>query len=101
MHTLLRDAISLNHINMAEQALRKFVFHFKRLYGATNVSFKVHLLMHLTASVRNWEPLGATSTFPFESFNGTLLTFFNGTTHVPLQVVKKKKKNPQVEGSLN
>ncbi len=76
-------------MDMAERALRKFVRNFEKLYGAKNVSFNVHLLMHLAASVRNWRPLWATSTFPFESFNGTLLKFFNGTMHVLDQVVKR------------
>jgi len=89
MHTLLHDAIKANHVDMAERALRKFVRNFEKLYGAKNVSFNVHLLMHLATSVRNWGPLWATSTFPFESFNGTLLKFFNGTTHVLDQIVKR------------
>lgn len=45
--------------------------------------------MHLAASVRDWGPLWATSTFPYESFNGRLLKFFNGTTHVSTQIVKR------------
>lgn len=89
MHTLLQEVISLKQIDIAEKALRKFVFDFERLYGAINASYNVHLLMHLAASVRSWGPLWATSTFPFESFNGTLLTFFSGTTHVPMQMVKR------------
>ena len=66
---------------MAEQALHKLMFNFEKLYGAASVSFSVHLLMHMAESVRNWGPLWATSTFPFESFNGTLLRFFNGHLH--------------------
>lgn len=89
IHTLLQDAIKVTHVDIAEQALRKFVHNFEKLYGARNVSFNVHLLMHLAASVHNWGPLWATSTFPFESFNGTLLNFFNGTTHVSDQIVKR------------
>ena len=88
MHTFLQDSIKVSNVDVAEQALRKFVMNFEKLYGAANASFNVHLLMHLAASVRNWGPLWATSTFPFESFNGTLLKFFNGTTHVPTQIVK-------------
>ncbi|XP_052412533.1 uncharacterized protein LOC127957875 [Carassius gibelio] len=89
IHTLLQDAVKMTHVDMAEQALRKFVHNFEKLYGAGNVSFNVHLLMHLASSVRNWGPLWATSTFPFESFNGTLLKIFNGTTHVSAQIVKR------------
>lgn len=89
MHILLQDVIKVCDIDMAEQALHKFVLDFERLYGPVNVSFNVHLLIHLTTSVRNWGPLWATSTFPFESFNGTLLRFFNGSTHVPTQIVRR------------
>ncbi|KAK0141862.1 hypothetical protein N1851_020460 [Merluccius polli] len=85
----LPDAIKVRHVDVAEQALRKFVLNFEKLYGAANASFNVHLLMHLAAGVRNWGPLWATSTFPFESFNGTLLKFFSGTTHVPTQIVNR------------
>nr|XP_055061257.1 uncharacterized protein LOC129444550 [Misgurnus anguillicaudatus] len=70
-------------------ALKKFVREFQGLYGTANVSFNVHLMTHLAASVRNWGPLWATSTFSFEFFNGTLLTYFNGTTHVPVQIMKR------------
>lgn len=89
MQILIQDAIKVSDVDVAERALRKFVFDFERLYGAANVSFNVHLMAHLAASVRNWGPLWATSTFPFESFNGTLLKFFNGTTHVPTQIIKR------------
>ncbi len=62
-------------MDTADQALSKFVQNLEKLYGATNVYFNVHLLMHLAASVHNWGPLWATSTFIFKSFNGTLLRF--------------------------
>lgn len=75
MHTLLQDVITVSHVDMAEQVFRKFVFNFEKLYGATNVSFNVHLLLHLAASVRKWGPLWATSTSPFESFMGLCLSF--------------------------
>ncbi|XP_076844425.1 uncharacterized protein LOC143489348 [Brachyhypopomus gauderio] len=89
VYILLQDKVKQCDIDLAEKALRKFVIEFQKLYGTKNVTFNVHLLMHLTQSVRNWGPLWATSTFSFESFNGVLLKFFNGTTHVPLQIVKR------------
>ncbi|KAK9970014.1 hypothetical protein ABG768_028154 [Culter alburnus] len=52
--------------------------------------------------------LWATSTFSFESFNGTLLNYFHGTTHVPEQIVKKflcwrslKQKAEKVKADAN
>lgn len=89
LHILLQQTVKLSEVSTAEIALKKFVIQFEVLYGIKNVSFNVHLLTHLAASVKNWGPLWATSTFSFESFNGTLLKYFNGTTHVPVQMVKK------------
>lgn len=45
----------------------------------------------------NWGPLWATSTFSFESFNGTLLKYFNGTTHVPVQIMKRYLRGKSLE----
>ena len=69
----------------AEQAL-KTLSNNLRVYGTSHCSFNV---THLGLCVRNWGPLWATTTFSFESFNGTLLKYFNGTTHVPVQIMKR------------
>lgn len=76
-------------IDIAEKALKKFVMEFEKLYGKDKMTFNVHLMTHISARVRNSGPLWATSTFSFESFNGTLLRFFNRTTHVQQQIVKR------------
>lgn len=89
IYSLLQETISMVEVDSAENALKKFVMEFEKLYGKDNMTFNVHLMTHISASVRNWGPLWATSTFSFESFNGTLLKFFNGTTHVQQQIVKR------------
>lgn len=89
IYTLLQEKIQMVDIDNAEKALKKFVMEFQKLYGKENMTFNVHLMTHISASVRNWGPLWATSTFSFESFNGTLLKYFNGTTHVQQQIVKR------------
>lgn len=97
VYHLLQERIREGDVAIAEQALKKFVREFEGLYGTANVSFNVHLLTHLAASVRNWGPLWATSTFSFESFNGTLLKYFNGTTHVPVQIMKRYLRGRSLE----
>lgn len=67
-------------IDLAARALKKFTVDFERLYGTCNMSFNVHLMTHLAASAWRWGHLLAISTFPYDSFNGTLLSFFRGTT---------------------
>ncbi len=89
IYSLLQEKIQMVDIDNAEKALKKFVMEFEKLYGKDKMTFNVHLMTHISASVRNWGPLWASSTFSFESFNGTLLRFFNGTTHVQQQIVKR------------
>ena len=51
------------------------------------MSFNVHILLHLTESIRNWGPLWCFSAYTFENYNGCLLKLFHGTQAVPQQIV--------------
>lgn len=101
IYTLLQEKIQIVDIDNAERALKKFVKEFEKLYGQENMTFNVHLMTHISTSVRNWGPLWATSTFSFESFNGTLLKFFNGTTYVQDQIVKRLLKWRDLSNKAN
>ena len=88
IYSLMGKAISQMTLLHCELALCKFVALIPSLYGEEYLSFNVHLLTHLTASVDRWGPLWATSAFFFEDANDKLLTFFNGTRGVCNQVFK-------------
>lgn len=89
IYTLLQDQIKTSSILMSELALKKFVIEFQRLYGKCHMTFNVHLLTHITQSMKHWGPLWATSTFVFESNMGTLLKYFHGTQYAPSQIARK------------
>lgn len=91
LYTLLQKKVQLADINNVERAPKEFVIEFQKLYGRENTTFNVHLMTHISATVRNPGPLWATSTFSFESFNGALLKFFHGTTHVQGQIATSHK----------
>ena len=80
--------IRLDCLNAAEHALHKFVSLVPELYGVQHVTFNVHLLTHLAASVRRWGPLSCSSAFFFEDANGKLLTYFHGTRGVAKQIFR-------------
>ena len=61
----------------------------KDLYSIEHVSYNVHLLLHLSESVKFWGPLWATSAFLFENANGRLLRAFHGTKCVSNQIFKQ------------
>lgn len=86
---LLGDNITREQIAHAHDALVYFVGGFECLYGKENMSFNIHLLLHLSESVTNWGPLWAHSAFLFEDYNGHLLNQVKSSKAVPLQICKR------------
>lgn len=85
---LLTESVTLQQIQEADIMLRRFVMEMGDLYGIQNMSYNVHLSLHLAQSVRNWGPLWAHSAFTFESYNHSLLKMIKSTQGVPLQIAK-------------
>ena len=88
VYTLLQDNITRDDILLAECALHKFFVLVSDLYGIEHVSYNVHLLTHLAASVKSRGPLWANSAFLFENANGKLLHSFHVTKGVSKQIFK-------------
>jgi hypothetical protein len=86
MAILLSESISADDLNSAENCLHAFVSQFGSLYGMNYMTYNVHQLQHIASCVREWGPLWGFSNFMFESSNGFLLTLFNGTQGVSLQI---------------
>ena len=84
---LLKENITQLELFHVSQYFQVFVEDFEKLYGKPNMSFNVHLLLHITESVRNWGPFWCFSAYTFENYNGCLLKMFHGTQSVPLQIV--------------
>lgn len=53
------------------------------------MTYNAHLLLHMADSVRNWGPLWNFSAFSFESMNGRLLRYVQGTRYVGQQISHK------------
>lgn len=107
---LLGTNITDNDIQKAESCLKKFVSGVKDVYGITEQSYNIHLLLHLPATVKAWGPLWANSCFMFEDSIGKLKMLHHGTKAVPMQIIsaytsrsllgvllsKEEIKNPEV-----
>nr|XP_055062963.1 uncharacterized protein LOC129446026 [Misgurnus anguillicaudatus] len=85
---LLGENITREQITESESLLTDFVKDMEVYYGETNMSYNVHLCLHLPRSVVNWGPLWAHSAFVFESYNAKLLDMIKSTQGVALQIVK-------------
>lgn len=89
LHILLKDNISSEEVNKAEEMLHLFVNQHQELFGIEQMVMNVHLLKHLAESVRQLGPLWCHSAFPFERNNGCLLNLINGTSDVLHQMSSK------------
>lgn len=56
------------YINVAEEAIRKFVLKSAKIYGEDFVVYNVHSLLHLCADVQTYGPIERYSCFPFENY---------------------------------
>lgn len=96
-YVLQTTCITQLELFYASQHLNEFVRNFETLYGRCHMTYNVHILLHLSDSVRNWGPLWCYSAYSFEGCNGFLLKLYHGTQSVPLQIVTSFLLLKQVE----
>ncbi|XP_055073931.2 uncharacterized protein [Misgurnus anguillicaudatus] len=85
---LLSTSITSQQLLEAQDLLLQFVSEMEHLYGVSNVTYNVHLCLHLSKSVQNWGPLWAHSAFQFEAYNMELIAMVKSTQAVPIQICK-------------
>lgn len=89
LYALLKESISIDDINQANEKLNEFVDAFEELYGQDNVTMNLHLLRHLPLAVKNLGPLWAQSAYGFESNNGVVVKSNTCTRDMVHQVAWK------------
>lgn len=86
---LLKDNITHEEIDFANDLLIHFVTSYLELYDSINMTINVHLLSHLGKYVSLWGPLWTYSAFVFENGNGSLLNLIKGARGMGVQIVNK------------
>jgi hypothetical protein len=86
IHILCREEISKEEVQKANSLLRNFCRDYNRLYGESEETFNLHLLLHFANSVVNLGPLWATSTFIFEGANGLLKSKIHGNANIAMEL---------------
>ncbi|KYQ58835.1 hypothetical protein ALC60_02163 [Trachymyrmex zeteki] len=97
MHIFLKKKIYNEEFAAAEVAIRTFVFEIDELYGIEYYKFNCHLMLHIPESVRRFGALWASSTFPFEHYNGVLSKMFKSSHAIPEQICKSYLRFKNVE----
>lgn len=73
IHYLNNDSVTVRQLHFAGSLLKTYVTLFEEYFGVQNMSFNIHLLTHLTHTVRNSGPIWAHSAFTFESWNKKII----------------------------
>lgn len=73
IYSLLQESMTIDDIKKAHVQLELFADDFERLYGKENVTLNLHMLRHVSESVKQLGPLWCQSAFGFESNNGVLV----------------------------
>lgn len=89
INRLLCDELTESVILECEISLIDFVQNFEILYGSTQMTYNVHLMLHISECVRNYGPLWAFSLFTYEDINGMLKKFMKGPKEPVLQIATK------------
>ena len=100
-HILLGDKIALENLKIADNMLREFVVKTQSIYGEKNMTYNVHLLLHLARSVYNLGPLQTQSTYPYESQNGKIADAIYSANGVQSQIIRYINLNQTIETLKN
>ena len=76
LYILLKSRMHSDELKKANQSLREFVALSQNKYGLKAMTSNMHQILHIVATVRDFGPLFAHSTFPLESENFQLLSYY-------------------------
>ena len=96
IHILMRSKISTEELTKAHTLLSDFVYYCEQYYTRDSMTYNVHQLLHLTESVKNWEPLWSHFGYPFESGNGYIVKTVHAAKGVISQICRYLNMNQSV-----
>lgn len=89
LYICLSVEISHDDLRKVNEMLLEFRFKTEVFFGIFEMTFTLHLVVeHLAKQVVNWGPLWATSCFPFESANRSLLRAIKSPVGVNQQIIR-------------
>ena len=73
----------------ARKALKRFVEHYREIYGAGNVVYNVHNLIHLHSDNKIYGNLDSVSAFPFENYLQAFKRMIRHGHHTMQQLIRR------------
>ncbi len=87
VHILLQQSFTEIQLKAAEEMLRDFVSLTPELYGETECTINMHMLLHLAEQAQQWGPLWGFSAFPFEHKNGYIMSHVHSPYRIADQIL--------------
>lgn len=107
MYLMLCPALCRYYCDYADALMKHFVSEIEQLYGADELVYNVHSLIHLADDVRRYGALDGVSAFPFENYMRKLKKAFRKPQFILKQIFHQttlertfttlKKQNRQTE----
>lgn len=97
IYKLLCTRISQEDLEDSAKKIDHFIEQFQEYYGENKMTMNINMLKHIPQSVENLGPIWCYSMFSFETNNGILGGYFNGThdiiKQIALRYILKRKQN--------
>ena len=97
MRILLDDELRSLYVDTAEQFLKQFVVGMNCIYGAEQMPYNVHAVMHLAQEARLHGNLNEVNAFPFESHLGRMRKQLRRSAYTLPQMVKREREYQHVK----
>ena len=85
---LLQKKITTEELNEADEMLNRFVIRTELLFKQDEMTYNLHMLLHIKKCVENWGPLWAHSSFGFEAANHNCIRAVKSARGVNIQILR-------------
>lgn len=89
MYTLLTATASDEDSDQCKLDLLTFVVDYAKNYGDDKITYNIHIILHIIASVCKVGPIFCNSAFPFESNIYTLKKYVSGPKCMDRQIARR------------
>ena len=97
---LLSPSQLQENIEFSRKCLKTFVLHVAKYYGSDHMVYNVHSLVHLPDDFERFGNLDKISSFPFESYLGSLKSHVKKSGKELEQVVKRLHENSNFDDTV-
>lgn len=89
MHILLQKSITLQQLKFCDDLIVLYCLKYQEYFGVENMTYNIHLLLHVVAAVLNHGPVFTHTCYPYEGKNRYILQLATSPYKVAQAVARK------------